>query len=279
MADPMTTAELIRTALAEDIGSGDVTSRLTIPPRCNTEGVIVARAGGVLAGIDVCRRVFRAVDCRIRFRPTLADGDRFRRGALLARVNGRARSILAAERTALNFLQHMSGVATLTSMFVDAVSGTGTVILDTRKTTPGWRQLEKYAVCCGGGTNHRMGLYDMILVKDNHVTATGSISEAIARCRASRLPLEVEVRTLTQVREALASGARHILLDNMSMTQLRRAVILTRGRARLEASGRMSLRRIRAVARTGVNSISVGALTHSAPALDIALDIRTTAAS
>jgi nicotinate-nucleotide pyrophosphorylase (carboxylating) len=268
----MTTSQLIRDALAEDIGAGDATSRLTVPADATARARLVARAGGVLAGIGVCRDVFLAVDPRTRFRALRSDGSRFRPGALLARVSGRARSLLAAERTALNFLQHLAGVATLTSRFCAAARGTKAAILDTRKTTPGLRALEKYAVRCGGGTNHRSGLYDQILVKDNHIKAAGSVTAALARCRTARLPVEVEARTIAEVGEALAAGCPRILLDNMTPAQLRQAVRLVRGQARLEASGGVTLRNVGAVARTGVDCISVGALTHSAPAVDIALD-------
>jgi nicotinate-nucleotide pyrophosphorylase (carboxylating) len=268
----MTTVRLIRVALAEDIGPGDVTSRLTIPQDCMIRARLVARASGVLAGIEVCGQVFHTLDRSIRFTSRLKDGARFYEGQVLAEVRGRARTILAAERTALNFIQRLSGIASATRRFVDAVRGTRAVILDTRKTTPGWRALEKYAVRCGGGTNHRTGLYDMILIKDNHIAAAGSITTAVERCRSSRLPVEVETQTLADVREALAAGAERILLDNMTTAQMEKAVALAHGRAKLEASGGINLRNVRRVAQTGVDYISVGAITHSAPAADIALD-------
>jgi nicotinate-nucleotide pyrophosphorylase (carboxylating) len=268
----MTTRQLIKVALAEDIGPGDVTSRLTVPAGRLARARLVAGTDGVLAGIDVCRQVFAAVDRSVHFVPELGDGARFRKGEVLAGINGRARPILSAERTALNFLQRLSGIASVTRRFVVAVRGTGAVILDTRKTIPGWRTLEKYAVRCGGGTNHRAGLYDMILIKDNHIAAAGSITAAMKRCRSSRLPIEVETETLAEVEEALAAGAKRILLDNMPPGEMRRAVILSRGRAKLEASGGITLGNVRRVAQTGVDYISVGAITHSAPAADIALD-------
>ncbi|MBM3313339.1 carboxylating nicotinate-nucleotide diphosphorylase [candidate division WOR-3 bacterium] len=268
----MTTPQLIRAALAEDIGRGDCTSRLTIPSRRHASARMVARARGVLAGLDICRQVFQTVDPKVRFTPKLKDGDCFRPGMTLAGVEGRARSLLAGERVALNFVQRLSGIATLTRRFVEAVGGARAVILDTRKTTPGWRALEKYAVRCGGAGNHRAGLYDMVLIKDNHIAACGSITRALQSCRLSRLEVEVEVRTLADVQEALAAGAKRLLLDNMSVAQLRRAVARARGRARLEASGRVTLRNVRQVAATGVDYVSVGAITHSAPAADIALD-------
>lgn len=264
---------LIRAALAEDIGPGDVTSRLTVPKNTQARGEIIARAPGVIAGIRVCGRVFRTVDPAVRFQPLASDAAPVLRGTVVARVSGPARSILSAERTALNFLSRLSGIATLTRKYVQAVAGTGTVILDTRKTTPGWRELEKYAVRCGGGRNHRFGLYDMILIKDNHIVAAGSIAEALEPCLGSRLRVEVEVKTLAELRAALDRGCRLIMLDNMSLAQMRRAVKLARGRANLEASGRMTLARVPGVARTGIDFISVGALTHSAPALDLSLEL------
>ena len=258
--------------MAEDIGPGDVTSRLTVPEDRFVRACLVARDAGILAGIDVCRQVFLALDRSVRFTPKLSDGARYRRGQVLAAVQGRARPILTAERTALNFIQRLSGIATATRRLVDAARGTRAVILDTRKTTPGWRALEKYAVRCGGGTNHRAGLYDMVLIKDNHVAAASSITAALERCRSSRLPVEIETGTLADVREALAAGAKRILLDNMTVAQMKRAVALAHGKAKLEASGGITLRNVRRIAQTGVDYISVGAITHSAAAEDIALD-------
>ncbi len=268
----MTTRQLIKAGLAEDVGPGDVTSRLTVPAGRSARAQIVARTSGVLAGIEVSRQVFLTLDRSVRFTPRLKDGARFRQGQVLAEVGGRARSILTAERTALNFIQRLSGIASTTRRFVDAVRATKAVILDTRKTTPGWRILEKYAVRCGGGANHRSGLYDMILIKDNHIAAAGSITTAIERCHSTRLPLEVETQTLADVTEALAAGAKRILLDNMTVAQMKQAVALARGRAKLEASGGITLRNVRRIAGTGVDYISVGAITHSALAADIALD-------
>ena len=263
---------LIRLALTEDIGAGDITSRLVVPAETCAEARLVARSPGVLCGIRICARVFKTVDAKVRFRILQPDGTRFRRGTELARIDGHARSLLAAERTALNFLQRLSGVATLTRHYVDAVRGTGAVVLDTRKTIPAWRALDKYAVRCGGGRNHRHGLYDMIIIKDNHIRACGSITAALKRCRQSRHLVEVETQTLADVREALAAGARWIMLDNMPLAEIRRAVLLVAGRCRIEASGGITLANVRRVARTGVDFISIGALTHSAPAADIALD-------
>ena len=261
----------MRAALAEDIGPGDITSRLTVPAETMSTAVLVARSPGTLSGIRVCARVFRTLDPRVRFLPELGDGASYTRGAVLARIAGPARSLLGAERTALNFIQRLSGIATHTARFVAAVRGSNCRVLDTRKTLPGWRMLEKYAVRCGGGTNHRFGLYDMVLVKDNHIAAAGSITAALAHCR-TKLPIEVECGSLADVREALAAGAKRILLDNMTVVQLRRCVKLVNGRAVLEASGGVSLKTVAAIARTGVDYVSVGAITHSAPAADIALD-------
>lgn len=269
----MTVHQLIKAALAEDIGRGDVTSSLLIPEKTTATGHLVAHSTGILAGIKICARVFKTVDRRIQFEPLYQDSSRFRAGAVLAIVSGPARGILAAERTALNFLCRLSGIATLTDKFVSRVRGTKAVILDTRKTTPGWRTLEKYAVACGGGKNHRKGLYDMVLIKDNHLVLTGSIARALERAKQSRLPVEIEVKTLDELRVALAAGARHILLDNMTAPQLRRAVQITAGRAKLEASGGVSLKNVQRIARTGVDYISVGCITHSAPAADISLEI------
>jgi nicotinate-nucleotide pyrophosphorylase (carboxylating) len=269
----MTTKQLIKAALAEDIGKGDATSSLTIPEKTKVTAHIVAHSTGILAGIKICAQVFKTVDPRIRFEALYQDRSRFRAGAVLAIVTGHARGILAAERTALNFLCRLCGIATLTDKFVSRVKGTKAVILDTRKTTPLWRELEKYAVRCGGGKNHRRGLYDMILIKDNHLAIIGSIAESLARVKSSRLPVEIEVKTLDELRVALAAGARRIMLDNMTVPQLRRAVKITAGRAILEASGGVSLKNVQRIARTGVDFISIGCLTHSAPAADISLEI------
>lgn len=269
----LTTAQLIRAALAEDLGSGDVTSCLVVPARLQGRGVLLSREPGVLSGIEVCARVFKTLDRRTGFRAVFHDGERFPKDVILAEVKGPLGSMLGAERTALNFLQRLSGIATLTRRFVDAVQGTGVSILDTRKTIPCWRKLEKYAVRCGGGKNHRLGLDDMVLIKDNHVAAAGSVKAALQRGRKSRLPLEVEVRNLAELRDALEAGVGLVMLDNMTLAQMRRSVQFARGRARFEASGRVNLRRVRRIAETGVDFISVGSLTHSAPALDISLEV------
>ncbi len=268
-------APLIDRALAEDLGPGDVTTEAIVPEDALGEGVILAKAEGVLAGLPIAGEVFRRVDSKIHFTPEAQDGEPVAPGQLVARLSGPLRGILTAERVALNFLGRLSGIATLTSRYVEAVAPYRAVILDTRKTTPGWRLLEKYAVRCGGGRNHRLGLYDMVLIKDNHIAAAGSITAAVERARASevKLPIEVEVRTLGELEEALSLGVDRILLDNMDLATLREAVKLARGRAELEASGGISLKNVEEVAATGVDYISVGALTHSAPALDLSLEI------
>jgi nicotinate-nucleotide pyrophosphorylase (carboxylating) len=267
---------IIRRALAEDIGAGDVTSTCTLPEELHLRGRIIAKAPGVVAGLEVAQRVFALMDRRVRFAALAHDGSSVSRGTVLATVEGPGRSILSTERVALNFLQRMSGIATLTQRYVHAVRGTRAVILDTRKTAPGLRVLDKMAVRLGGGQNHRFGLFDMVLIKDNHIAAAGSITAAVQRVRASdhaALPVEVEVRNLNELREVLALDVDRILLDNMDPAQLRQSVALATGRAKLEASGGIHLDTIAAVAGTGVDYISVGALTHSAQALDISLDV------
>ena len=261
-------------ALAEDVGPGDVTTEATVDPAAEAVAAILLKEAGVVCGLGVAEAVFRLVDEEILFEPLVEDGAVLERPCPVARVSGRASSILTAERVALNFLGRLSGVATLTGRYVDAVAGTGVTILDTRKTTPGLRALEKHAVACGGGRNHRFGLWDGVLVKDNHLRAAGSVAAAVERVRvASDLPIEVECDTREQVVEALRAGADAILLDNMRLDELRAAVELVAGRARLEASGGITLENVRAVAETGVDDISVGALTHSARSLDVSLEL------
>jgi nicotinate-nucleotide pyrophosphorylase (carboxylating) len=271
---------LIDLALAEDIGSGDVTSRYFIPDDREACAFVAVRKDGVVSGVELAAQVFCKVDSELEVEILIADGSRVGPGALLIRVKGSARSILTAERTALNFLQHLSGVATLTALYVDQVKGTRTRILDTRKTTPGYRLLEKMAVLDGGGTNHRLGLYDRAMVKDNHLVAEGgvaAIQAAIHQLKLNKPDVEVELEadSLDQVRAFLElDGVDHILLDNMNLAELHEAVILrgTSGKPQLEASGGITLATLREIAATGVDFISVGALTHSAPALDIGLD-------
>ncbi|AEB12815.1 carboxylating nicotinate-nucleotide diphosphorylase [Marinithermus hydrothermalis] len=277
----MNLREQIRTWLLEDVGHGDLTTQLTVPQDAQGQGVILAKEAGVLAGIEAARLVFHEVDPTLRFTALKADGDRLEPVQAVARIEGRLASILTAERLALNLLQRLSGIATLTRKYVEAVAGTQARILDTRKTTPGLRALEKYAVRVGGGHNHRFGLFDGILIKDNHIAAAGGVRAAVTRARARAphgLRVEVEVTTLAELEEALEAGADVILLDNMDLPTLRQAVARTAGRARLEASGGMTLERVRAVAETGVDFISVGALTHSAKALDLSLEIEATPA-
>ena len=261
-------------ALAEDLGDGDVTTEATVDADATGSAELVVKEPGVVCGLAVAEAVFRAVDSELRFERLVEEGASVAAGTSVARVAGAERAILTGERTALNFLARLSGIATLTRRYVDAVEGTGAAILDTRKTTPGLRALEKHAVATGGGRNHRFGLDDGVLVKDNHLRAAGSVASAVERLRAvTPLPIEVECDTLEQVSEALAAGAEAILLDNMSPDQLRSAVTLARGHARLEASGGVTLENVRAVAETGVDEISVGALTHSARSLDVSLEL------
>lgn len=265
----------IEIALREDMPEGDITSESIIPLNDRSEAYFLAKEDGVLAGLDVASRVFAKIDPSVIFIERFRDGDGFRKSDKLARVKGPTIALLKGERTALNFLQHLCGVATATRRFVEAIAGTKTRILDTRKTTPGLRLLEKYAVRTGGGTNHRISLSDMVLIKDNHLRHVGSVSEAVRRARSKIRPgvrVEVEAASLLQVREALAAGADMIMLDNMPVETMHQAVLLAGGRVPLEASGNMTLDRVRAVAETGVDFISVGALTHSARAVDISLD-------
>ena len=266
--------ESIRRALVEDIGSGDVTTNSIVPAESNMCGQIIAKQAGVIAGLDVAQAVYQTMDAQVDFQAKVEEGACVENRQVLARLSGRTRSLLTAERTALNFLGRMSGIATLTRQFVDAVSGTKAVILDTRKTAPGLRSLDKLAVWRGGGQNHRIGLYDMILIKDNHIDYAGSISEAVKRARAAATGLEVEVeaRSLEDVSAALAMHVERILLDNMTTEEMAEAVKLTAGRAKLEASGNVTLETVRRIAETGVDYISVGALTHSAKVFDVSFD-------
>ncbi len=276
---PHDIARFVRDALEEDLGSGDVTTQATIPADARACAEMVARTDLVVAGLDLAEAAFRALDGEVTFPRRARDGQRIARGESVLGIRGPARALLGAERVALNCVQHLSGIATLTAAFVAAVEGTGARILDTRKTLPGWRRLEKHAVACGGGTNHRQGLSDLVLIKDNHLAALRDaapdpVSAAVARARRlfPYLKVEVEADTLAQVQLALAARADIILLDNMSLSQLREAVALCRGLALTEASGGVRLDTVRDIAGTGVDFISVGALTHSAPAVDIGLD-------
>jgi nicotinate-nucleotide pyrophosphorylase (carboxylating) len=274
--------EHVARALAEDVGLGDTTTLATIPATATASACLVAREHLVLAGLDLACEAFHAVSPEISLVRKAADGDRLPSGAVALRIEGSARAILTAERVALNYTQRLSGIATLTAAYVQAIDGTKARILDTRKTTPGWRVLEKYAVRMGGGLNHRMGLDDMIMIKDNHLAALraespNAIAAAVARARKAypNLKVEVEADTVAQAAQATEAGADTILLDNMTLEELRMALAVIGGRALTEASGGINLTTVRPVAQTGVNFISVGALTHSAKAVDLALDFDT----
>lgn len=265
--------DLVARALAEDLTGGDVTAEATVAAGAQATARIRQKAPGVVYGLDLAERAFAALDPAAVCTRHVEEGVWREEGGPVLEVHGNARALLGAERTALNFLGRLSGVATLTARCVQAVEGTGTRILDTRKTTPGLRMAEKAAVFFGGGTNHRIGLFDEILIKENHAAAAGGVGEAVRRARAARpdLPLEVEVRDLAELDEALAAGAPRIMLDNMDLATMREAVARTAGRASLEASGGVTLESLRGIAETGVDFISIGALTHSAPALDLSL--------
>ena len=278
----LTTAEIrraVRLALDEDLGSGDVTTLATVPPNAKSVALMRASEPLVLAGIQFAETAFRALSSKIKIKKLSGDGAGVKAGEALLKISGPARAILSTARVALNFVQRLSGIATATAQFVETVKGTNAKILDTRKTTPGWRRFEKYAVACGGGKNHRLGLFDLVLIKDNHLAALqhetpNAIAAAVLRARKKfpTLKVEVEADTLEQVGQAADAGADIILLDNMTVAQLRQAVKIVRGRAKIEASGGVNLKTVRAIARTGVDFISVGAITHSARAVDIGLD-------
>lgn len=267
---------VLQRALDEDIGSGDATSISILPSTLELSGILVCKEHGVAAGLEVAREVFHLVDPRTQVTCLVGDGEEVPAGKTLAEVMGPGIAVLSAERVALNFLQRMSGIATMTRRFVEAVEGTKAVILDTRKTAPGLRALDKLAVVLGGGQNHRLGLYDMVLIKDNHIAAAGGITEAVGRVRSAAdrgLAIEVEVSSLAQFKEALAARPHRIMLDNMSLEDMDEAVALAAGDVELEASGNVTLDNVAQVAATGVEFISVGALTHSVRALDISLEI------
>ena len=269
--------KLIEEALSEDIGHGDITSEAVIPEEASSTAEIIAKQDLVLAGVLIAREVFRKLDPLVQFTPLAHDGGRVQSGFVIAQVQGRTRMLLAGERVALNLMQHLSGIATYTARFVDALEGSRAEILDTRKTLPGLRALEKYAVRMGGGRNHRFGLYDGILIKDNHIKAAGGIIKAMADIRKKVHPLlkiEVEVKTLGEVREAMAAGATMILLDNMPPALMKQAVGIIGERVPVEASGNVTLENVKAIAETGVDFISSGSLTHSAPAADISMKIK-----
>jgi nicotinate-nucleotide pyrophosphorylase (carboxylating) len=271
--DPDAVRRLIGAALAEDLGNGDITSEAVIPLDLKFRGVMAARQDVVLAGLPLAHEAFRQLVPDLAWRPRAAEGDRVPKGGIIAEVEGNARGLLSAERTALNCVQHLSGIATQTRRYVDAIAGTGATLLDTRKTIPGLRDFAKYAVRVGGGTNHRIGLFDGVLIKDNHLAVCGSLTEAVRLCRAKNLPrLEVECDSLEQVREAVDAGPDMILLDNMDPEMTREAVAIVAGRVQIETSGGVTLETIRAYAEAGVDFISVGRLTQSSPAVDIGLD-------
>ncbi len=275
--NPLNLNDLIARALAEDLGTGDITTNSTIPEDKTITGRFLAKEDGVLCGMQVCRAVFSFIDPAIELVLHRKDGDEIRKGEVIAEISGNARAILQGERLALNLMQHMSGIATRTSEAVRKIEGTRARIADTRKTTPGLRVLEKYAVKCGGGSNHRFNLADGVLIKDNHIEAAGGITNAVRAARENiphTLKIEVEVETFDQLREALEAGADIIMLDNMSNEDMKKAVEIVGGRALTEASGNMGEKDLREVALTGVDLISIGALTHSVRALDISLKFK-----
>jgi nicotinate-nucleotide pyrophosphorylase (carboxylating) len=272
--DPALYRDIVTRALAEDVRDGDITTEATVDPSLTARGVFLMKADGVLAGLEVAFETFRQVEAGVRCTANKRDGEACVAGEIIAEVTGSARALLVGERTALNFLQRLSGIASRARRFVDATGG-GIIILDTRKTTPTLRVLEKYAVRAGGATNHRVGLFDAVLIKDNHIRLAGGVAAAVARARAHRpgWPIEIEAETLAQVDDALAAGAETILVDNMPIDRIRAAVGRARGRAKIEISGGVTLERIPELAVTGADFVSVGALTHSAPAIDISFEI------
>jgi nicotinate-nucleotide pyrophosphorylase (carboxylating) len=268
--------KLIDLALEEDIGAGDVTTENLVPPEAGGSGQVVAKEALVLAGLDVARKVFERLDPDIAWQPHRSDGDAVDAGTSVLTVSGKLQALLKGERVALNFLQRLSGVATLVRTYTAKIPGGGARLVDTRKTTPGWRALEKYAVRVGGAGNHRMGLYDGVLIKDNHIAACGGVAAAVARIRhgiSHLMKIEIEVATLDQVREALAAGVEVIMLDNMDIDQIRKAVALIDGKAVIEVSGNVTDARLARLALTGIDIISVGALTHSARCVDLSMRI------
>ena len=268
--------KIIALAIEEDIDSGDITTNALVPETSMAVAEMTAKADGVISGIEIARKVFEQIDKNILWTPFVKEGDHVKKGDRIVRIEGSFRALLTAERTALNILQRMSGIATAASLYVKELEGTGTNLLDTRKTAPGMRILDKMAVKAGGGTNHRMGLYDMALIKDNHIKVAGGIPNAVFQVRKSIKPginIEVEVTNLNETQQAIDSGADIIMLDNMNTAQMAQAVKLINGRAKTEASGNMTLSRVKEVASAGVDFISVGALTHSVTALDISMNI------
>jgi len=268
--------KLLELALIEDIGIGDITSGTIIPKNRMATGIIIAKDTGLIAGLEVVELLLKMVDSQLALTQILSDGDKVESGVEIGKISGPARSLLEVERTALNFLRRLSGIATLTSKYVQAVADYPVKIIDTRKTTPGWRALDKYAVRVGGGYNHRLGLYDAVLIKDNHIALAESIAQAVEMAR-SQIPhtmkIEVETKSIRQVSEALDAKADIIMLDNMRADDMKAAVKLINGRVPIEASGNVTLESVKEVAATGVNLVSIGALTHSAPALDLSIDV------
>lgn len=268
--------KLIDLALEEDIGGGDVTTEHSVPAQAEGQGAIVAKENLVIAGLDLAQHVFQRIDAGVVFQTDYKDGDRIDQGQTVVTLSGRLSALLTAERTALNFLQRLSGIATYVRTYVAMLEGKKVKLLDTRKTTPGWRELEKYAVRTGGGTNHRMGLFDAVLIKDNHIVASGSISEAVRRIKANvsdGMTIEVEATHIGEVEEALDAGAHIIMLDNMDLDQIKEAVNFVNGRAKLEVSGGITRKHLADLADTGIDFISSGALTHSAKAVDLSMRI------
>ncbi len=271
---------ILRIALNEDVGSGDITTNFTIPKSKKAEAIFLVKSEGIICGLDVAERVFHLLDKKISFQKFSKDGDEVQSGTVAALIQGNARAILTAERTALNFLQRMSGVSTMTNKIVNEISHTKAKILDTRKTAPCLRIFDKYAVKTGGGENHRIGLYDMILIKDNHIAVSGSITNAVNACRKElskskkKILLEVETKNLIEVKEAIENNVDIIMLDNFSIHMMKKAVNMISGKCRVEASGGINFKNVKKIAETGVDYISIGALTHSVKALDISLDIR-----
>jgi nicotinate-nucleotide pyrophosphorylase (carboxylating) len=270
--------QLIDLALKEDIGSGDITTDHLIPPDARGQGTIVAKEDLIISGLDVARHVFERIDAQVAFQSPFKDGERVKKGQIAVTISGRLSGLLTCERTALNFLQRLSGIATHVRSCLAELEGKPVKLLDTRKTTPGWRELEKYAVRTGGGTNHRMGLYDAVLIKDNHIAAAGGVTQAVQRMKSAAggtMSIEVEASDMEEVQEALDAGAHIIMLDNMDLDQIRAAVKLVNGRTKLEVSGGITRDQLAGLAKTGIDFISSGALTHSACAVDLSMRIST----
>ncbi|TES93035.1 MAG: carboxylating nicotinate-nucleotide diphosphorylase [Candidatus Cloacimonadota bacterium] len=277
MIDKKELLKIVKAALKEDIGKGDITTKFTVPSETNALGVVVAKEEGVLAGIQVAKEVFKVVDKKTKITVHKKDGAKFISGDIIADIQGKADSLLSAERVALNFLQRISGIATYTARYVEKIKGTKAKILDTRKTTPNLRMLEKYAVHIGGGYNHRMGLYDQVLIKDNHINLGDGISNVLNRIKdadTNKIFIEIEVKNLSQLGEALKFNLNRIMLDNMSTENIKEAVKIVGGRCELEVSGNVNLQNIREIAETGVDYISVGSLTHSYKSIDLSMGIR-----